>query len=465
MDQQDSKTPEEKLEVETTEVENSEAETPEVELPEITTPETETPAETENSEVKNPETETPKVELPDLKRPEAATPEVEEPEVKTPEVVDTETKVPETPEAKTPEMGDLHFDLPDHDAPAMKTPDAKTPKIKTSEAKTPEIEHPEIKNHTIQKLGAWRLFKESLRLFEENFFQIFQIFLIFSALSCLEILANQYFFEDLILVISDKTFRPNASQIGVLTVISFVSLYAVIFLIQYLLIYAVIRIVDQHVSAWEAIKFILKRFVPLLTTPILVGGIVISSLIILGVSTAASGMLVQNTIVKTALWVVLAVLAVFLIRFCFRSFFYLITAVIEEKYYFKSIARSFAYSHGHLLGIFFKTMIASIFFLIILGPISFAIHATGYLFFAVQNFPASQIPLGAIAGFFQTSFFLISAYALYDFYKAETPLPEDSTVSKKYKILGIAIISLLFIAVLGAVIFGGIAINNILESL
>ena len=241
-----------------------------------------------------------------------------------------------------------------------------------------------------------------------------------------------------------------------LTAFTYVPLYLIFVFISSLISFPIIRVIDKKsTDIFQAINYITKKIIPIFLS--------ITLLMLLFISIALDGFIVFTALIKahnlfvtliaSAVLIVLIAVGFFLML---RIFFFHFLLILEEKFYFKAIARSLEYSRGHVASIFWKalvitiiTVIATFTLLAIFSPISN---------FILDGSEFEKEMLRLVIGFIPSQFAIIAYYLLYKFYKIE--LPEDFSLTKKQKIIT-RVIVFPALLILGIILTGVIALESL----
>lgn len=236
------------------------------------------------------------------------------------------------------------------------------------------------------------LVKGTLSLFSKNGGKILALFVLFSLTNLLFVAGLGY-----IKLLSHSEIYPAIYKI-----------FAVY--VNYMIYFAFIKTNNSNIGLHKSFSYIIKKTIPLIVTSALglaifasVCGLLYSAIIIAN-SLGDLAKIISYVVIGAGI----LVSTIFGIRFLV---FCTYIAVLEEKYYFSAMGRSFEYSHGRVWPIFYKNILISlvIFLPFIMIDMSF-IKDTSMSSSNVET-------IRAILFYLPQQFLVVVNYLLYKFYK------------------------------------------------
>ncbi len=202
----------------------------------------------------------------------------------------------------------------------------------------------DLKHHEI---SAALLLKNSLILFFRNYDKLLALLAIFVAINAGILMVGEHFFSDKL----TDTLEPS---------FTFLFFNLATFYLYYTLSFSFIKMLNSSIGLAHALSYIIKRTIPIFITYLL------TIFAICGF--AAEIYSVTMSVLKTEMYAdakifslaILAIATLFFIVLSIRiSWFTAFAAILEEKYYFKAIKRSFVYTRSHMFSLLTKNIIAA----------------------------------------------------------------------------------------------------------
>ena len=141
----------------------------------------------------------------------------------------------------------------------------------------------------------------------------------------------------------------------------------------------------------------------------------------------------HDLIIQIILSIALIALLLILILVAAKNIFYYFPILLEEKYYFKAIARSIKYTENNVFSIIWKYVIIAIFSSIILIPLWFITNFIINFIVPIKSDKFEELILELISDFIYGQFIIIGSYLMYKIYQLD--LPSNFSLTRKQSIL------------------------------
>lgn len=284
-----------------------------------------------------------------------------------------------------------------------------------------------------QNKSILNLIKQMLDLVKNNFFKILQLFFLFVICMILFIKLNDFFFKDISVAVFDSNSSNNLNLFTLLTKIGYTIFCALLFYICLIFNLVIIKIIDGNHSLYQSCIYVIKKSTPITITTILVVAVILS--LALEVQFVLSLLMdyKHDLIIQIILSIALIALLLILILVAAKNIFYYFPILLEEKYYFKAIARSIKYTENNVFSIIWKYVIIAIFSSIILIPLWFITNFIINFIVPIKSDKFEELILELISDFIYGQFIIIGSYLMYKIYQLD--LPSNFSLTRKQSIL------------------------------